>query len=1152
MKLSFFFSVAAVLCVSAATKTYSQTAKISLELRDVVVEDALEAIKQQCEFSFWYRTEEIDLNRKISINVKDQTINAVLDKVLTGQNLLYNIDNQYVIIYKSPVQPLQPLHVRAPASVPVTSVLIPAVPVSAAPITDEKKITVQQGIAITGTITDENGSPLPGVSISIKGTTRGVVTDFNGKYSITVPDKESVLIFSFLGYITQENMVGERIIMDVELYESVSEIEEVVVIGYGTQNKLTVTGAVSSMSTDDLLRSPVPNVGNMLVGQVTGLSSIQTTGFPGADDPELFVRGIGTLNATSSRPLMLVDGVERSFFQLDPNEIESISILKDASSTAVFGVQGANGVIIVTTKRGTEGAPKINVSLSTGTQVPLRLLDFANSYQYCVAKNEMLGYNYYTDEVMEKFKTQENPLLYPSNNWIKYMVKPFSWQTQNNINISGGSSIIKYFVSLGYFSQDGMLKKFSSDFHDNFKYNRYNYRTNFDINPTSSTRISISIGGMNATRIQPRHSDGIDSFFGSIYETLPMSGIGIVDGSPVSGNSRYYTGESGGGGSPFSSWYGNGTTYVSPNQMNFDISLKQGLDMILKGLSASTKYSYNSRYTHTKNRTYSVPTYTPWEIGMTPNWQDIDPDADPNEIVLVTSGSESIWGYSESFSGRSRDFYWEGALNYNRSFGNHQVSGLFLGNMKKEFYRTSNNNYPNVPYGKMGFVGRATYNYSEKYLFELNAGYNGSENFAKGRRFGFFPAVSAGWILSEENFMKSISFISFLKIRASVGKVGADNVGTDRFLYFPDGWNPNSGSYIFGNSRDYVTMNGARELKLGNPDVTWETAIKQNYAIDMSFFKSRLSVNLDRFFEKRKDILWDRGTIPAFVSVDVPRSNLGKVDNQGYEIAIKWRDQLGKNRQNSYWVGGNISYSRNVIVYMDEVRRDYEWNNRTGHRVGQEFGLVVERLYHPEDFPLELITDVVLAPGDVKYRDMNGDNMINASDETAIGYSRYPDYIFSFNAGFSFKGFDFSMLWQGATHVTKNLTARYRAPFGQLGNRSLLLYHYDNRYVSETLTPNATLPRLDQDMRSWNYQSVPTNSLWVSDASYLRLKNVEIGYRIPSAFSKRLGIQNLRIALTGSNLLTFDNLLFIDPEESGNNSEYPNIAVINLGISFTF
>jgi TonB-linked SusC/RagA family outer membrane protein len=526
---------------------------------------------------------------------------------------------------------------------------------------------------------------------------------------------------------------------------------------------------------------------------------------------------------------------------------------------------------------------------------------------------------------------------------------------------------------------------------------------------------------------------------------------------------------------------------------------------------------------------------------------------------MVPSGGYGIWGYDESFptasNQRRRRFYWEGAINYNQTFGNHEITGLVLGNLRKTFYlNPSRNNFPEIPTGSMGIVGRVTYNYLQKYLFEANAGYNGSENFAPGKRFGLFPSASAGWILSEEVFFKNnIEFVTFLKLRASIGKVGSDNVLTDRFLYFPDAWNPNVQGYVYGNSQSVVSEpRGARELRIGNPNVTWETAVKQNYGIDMTFFNSRLSVNLDRFFEKRRDILEEQKTIPAFVSVDMPRTNLGKVDNHGYEISMKWRNQIGANKQNSYWVGGNVSYARNKIVFKDEVPNNYEWNNETGHRVGQNFGYVFERLYRPEDFPLDLITDNELGPGDAKYSDLNTDDKIDASDITAIGYSRYPDYIFSFNAGFSYKGFDFSMLWQGATNVSRNLTGMYRTPFGQLGNRALLLYHFENRYVNERVTPNAKLPRFDQNMRAWNYQGEISNSLWVADASYIRLKNVEIGYRLPVAYLKRIGIQNMRVSLTGSNLLTIDNLLFIDPEESGNNSQYPNIATINFGVSFSF
>ncbi|MDR1154022.1 MAG: TonB-dependent receptor [Bacteroidales bacterium] len=1009
-----------------------------------------------------------------------------------------------------------------------------------------------QGITIRGTVTD-HGSSLPGVNVIVKGTATGTVTDVNGKYEINVPDAHAVLVFSFMGYTTVEIPVGEQREIGVELSEDTKNLEEVVIVGYGTAKKVTQTGAVSSVSTEELLRSPVPNVGNMLIGQVTGLSSIQTTGLPGADDPTILVRGIGTLNAVNARPLMLVDGVERSFFQLDPNEIESISVLKDASSTAVFGVQGANGVIIVTTKRGSEGAPRINVSLSAGMQVPLRVLDFVDSYDFCIAWNEMEGADVFPDDLMEKFKTQEDPLLYPSHNWIREIMKPFALQTQNNINISGGGNNIKYFASLGYFSQDGMFKKFDSEFHQNFTYNRYNYRTNFDIQATKSTKLKVSIGGVSGNRTEPRNTESQNAIatFRNIYMAIPYSAAGIIDGKLVVSNPRYVTSNVTSQQTPFSNWYGRGTAYTNNSEMNFDLELEQELDMIVSGLSASVKYSYNNRYTHTKNRTYAISFYTPWLIGHTNNWQDVDPNADPNEVVLVTNSEESIWGYNEGFSGQSRRFYVEGALNYNRTFGRHQVTGLFLGNMKKIFYQT-NNNYPNVPLGSLGFVGRATYNYSQKYLFELNVGYNGSENFAKGKRFGFFPAVSAGWVLSEENFMKTVPFVSFFKIRASIGKVGMDNVGNNRFLYLPDAWNPNDGNYLFGTGLNIQSLSGAHEKIIGNPDVTWETAVKQNYGIDMSFLNGRLSVNVDRFFEKRDNILWLRSTVPAYVSVNLPRGNIGKVDNQGYEISIKWKNRLGRNRQNTYWAGGNVSYSRNKIVYMDEIIYDYPWRQETGHRVGQNFGYVFERLYRPSDFPEALKYNDRLKPGDAKYTDLNEDNQIDASDVKNTGYSRYPDFVFSFNAGFSYKGFDVSMLWQAATHVSKNLSGYYRMPFNTTANRNLMLYQYENRYVSESLTPDATFPRFHKETRNWNYDQTVTNSFWVKDASYLRLKNAEIGYRISPDFLQKTGIKNFRIFLNGTNLLTFDNLIFIDPEETGTDTDYPNLAIINLGINFTF
>ena len=1104
---------------------YSQS--ISINVDSVELREVIKDIERQSDYRFFYSDGLSDLNRKVTARINAQSIHNVMSHLLAGTNLSYRLVNEYLVM----LAPKEAMH------------------------------DVQQGITVSGTVTDADG-PLPGVTVTIRGASHGTVTDGVGRFSITVPDAQSVLVFTFLGYRTQEFTVGNQTVFDVFMVEAIGELQELVVIGYGTANRLTVTGAVSTISTEDLLRSPVPNLGNMLVGQVTGLSAIQSTALPGADDPELFVRGIGTLNAANSRPLILVDGVERNFFQLDPNEIESISILKDASATAVFGVQGANGVIIVTTRRGADGPPRISVSLSGGMQIPLRVLDFVDSYNFCVAYNEMMGTDVFSDELMDKFRTQEEPLLYPSHNWIKEMLRPFALQTQNNINVSGGNEVVKYFASLGYFHQDGLLKEFQSDFHQNYGYSRYNYRTNFDINATPSTKLSVSLAGISGTRSEPRNQENPNSLtanFRNIYWGLPFSSAGIVDGKLVDANPQYVTSNINQMRSPFAYWYGRGIKDTSINEMTLDFSIEQGLDVILKGLSASIKYSYNSRYTHIKERTYNVPIYTPWEIGNTNNWQNVDPNADPTEVVLVTNADDTLWGYNESWGGRTRRFYWEGAIRYNQRFGKHTVTGLFLGNMKKTFYLDNDRyNYIHIPLGSLGFVGRATYNYSQKYLLELNAGYNGSENFAEGKRFGFFPAMSLGWVLSEEDFMKNnLSFISFLKIRSSIGMVGSDYVGQNRFLYLPDVWNPNTAgvnAYFFGVENNPQMFNGAQESAIGNPDVTWETAIKQNYAIDVNFLQNRLSISADRFFEKRRDILAQRNTVPEFVAVDLPVANIGKVDNQGFELSVKWQDRFGANRQqqNSYRLGFNVSYSRNKIVYMDEITYDNAWRQQTGRRVGQNFGYVFERLYEPADFPEALKYNANLKPGDAKYSDLNDDDEIDANDVRNIGFSRFPDYIFSFNAGFSYRGFDFSMLWQGATNVSRNLSALYRIPFGPAGNRNLMLHPYENRYVSESLTPNATYPRFAQETRAWNYDEAVTNSFWVRDASYLRLKNAEIGYSLNAQFLTKMGIQRMRLSLSGTNLLTFDRLIFIDPEETGNNPEYPNMAIINFGINFTF
>ena len=1097
---------------------------VSINADNTEIRQIIKNIEQQSDYRFFYTDGLTDLNRRVSMHFSSQSIDSIMSILLSDTQLGFRISNDKRVIL-------------APRE------------------------TMQQSNVITGTVTDKDG-PVPGVNVVVKGTSVGTATDIDGKYSITVSGKNPRLAFSFLGYLSQEIDVNGKKLIDVTLAEDLTELKEVVVVGYGTVNKVALTGAVSSIGTNDLLRNPIPNVGNMLVGQVSGISAIQKTGQPGADNAEIYVRGIGTLNASNARPLMLVDGVERDFFQLDPNEIESISVLKDASATAVFGVQGANGVIIVTTRRGQEGAPKISVTLTSGAQIPLRVMKMTNSYEYGLAYNEMVGSDFFDDATLQKFKDGSDPLLFPSHDWPSELIKKAAFQTQDNINISGGTKDVKYFASLGYLSQTGLFKQIGMN--SNFSYNRYNYRTNFDINASKTTKINVSLGGVAGSRQEPINTNGQQQTFRNIYWGAPFASAGIIDGKRIESNSRYVAGIPGVL-DPFSGWYGQGTLYYYTNQLNLDMAVDQDLKFILPGLSAKVKYSYDSSYDYQKGITYtSTPTYTPWRIGDTNGWQNVDPNADPNQIVLVKSADDpTLKWYVPPAPGinpkKSRQYYWEASLNYAKTFGRHQISVLALGNLKKRYYLDSSRyNYPDIPLGSMGLVGRVSYNFAQRYLLDFDMGYNGSENFAPNKRFGFFPAVSVGWVASEEKFMENVKFISFLKLRTSIGKVGSDYVALNRFLYLPDTWNSNAtgnNAPVFGSGTTATTYPSAIEGNVGNPDVTWETAVKQNYGLDISFFKGALSINTDVYFEKRRDILATRNNVPTFVAAKLPVANIGKVDNHGYEISIKWQDKISN--KGTYWIAPLVSFNRNKIVFMDEVPPNYPWMQKTGHPVGQYYGLIYEGLYKSSDFPDALRYRSDLAPGDMKFTNLNDDDAIDGNDVTAIGYSQYPEYTFSLSAGINYKGFDFSMMWQGATHVSKMYTALYRVPFTDSANRGLMYFAYHDRFVSEDLTPNATYPRLATATRDWNFSNTYANSYWVKDATYARLKNVEVGYTFNLAALKKMGLTKTRIYVNGTNLLTFDKLHYVDPEEDvgqTNNTRgvYPNLAVVNFGINLNF
>ena len=1004
----------------------------------------------------------------------------------------------------------------------------------------------QNTVKVTGTVKDTNGEPIIGANVMVVGSATGVITDIDGNFTLNVP-VGSKLQFSFIGYKEQVVPVKKGISLNIVLEEDAQMLGEVEVVAYGVQKKVSVTGAISSMRGDDLLKTPAGSISNILSGQVTGISSVQYSGEPGADAADIYVRGIATTN--NATPLIQVDGVERDFSQIDPNEIESVTILKDASATAVFGVRGANGVILITTKRGAEGKAKISFTTSAGVNVRTKELEFANSYQYASYVNMMRTNDgnepLYSDEQLAAFRDHTNPLLYPDINWIDYCMNKAAFQSQHNVSISGGTNNMRYFVSAGLFTQDGMFKQFNLTDDFNFDYKRYNYRANLDFDISKTTLLSVNIGGRVESKRTPESGEDQNQLFRKLYWAVPFASAGIVDGKYIKTNADYVTKP---GADGLESYYGKGFRNQTTNVLNLDLVLDQKLDFITKGLSIKLKGSYNSSYSTTKIASSSVATYTPV----------VD---DKGAITYKKSGSDSQTSYREGDYGKGRDWYMELALNYNRKFGNHSVTGLFLYNQSKRYYPGGTYDY--IPTGYVGLVGRVTYDWKTRYLAEFNVGYNGSENFNPENRYGFFPAGSIGWIVSEEPFFAPIKkVVNYFKVRATLGMVGNDNYAGQRFLYLP-------GSYGYGQNNDHNgpggffgqnignAKPGAWEATQSNPYAKWETAVKQNYGLDFNILNDHLSVSADYFIEKRRDILRTPDYLPGILGMTLPAINVNKVENKGFEIQAKWNDRIGTDFR--YWANFNISFARNKIVFMNEVEQNEPWMYQTGRRINSRsmykfWGFYDETadLRYQEEFGIPISDHgITLQPGDAVYVDLNKDGKLDGNDATRdIGFTDLPDYTAGLNLGFSWKNFDFSMQWTGAWTVDRMLS-EFRQPLGDTQNKGLLLYQYENTWRSSEDSYTAKFPRITATNRKNNFEK--GSDLYLINASYLRLKNIEIGYNFDFPFMRKLKLNSCRMYVNGYNLLTFTAFDWGDPESrQSDRPNYPLTRVFNIGLKLGF
>ena len=1028
-----------------------------------------------------------------------------------------------------------------------------------------------QNLRVEGKVLDERGEGLIGAGVVIQGTSNGTVTDLDGNFVLPSVPPGANLEISCIGYTTQVvSVTGGKITvtMDVDTHL----LEESVVIAYGQQNKVTITGAVSSVNGEGLLKAPVANVANALQGQLPGVSAIQASGMPGDDEPTIRIRGVGSLN--SAEPLVLVDGVERPFSQLDANEIESISVLKDASATAVFGVRGANGVILVTTKRGTTGKASVTASASSAMQTVSKFVDFTDSYTY----GQMWNYTAITDalpmsqwpgsvkvsdytpyantgirftqDVMEHFRTGDMPTTFPNTDWIDYIMKDSAWQEQANVNVSGGTERVRYFVSAGFLNQDSLLKTFSNDKNETFDYQRLNYRANLDIDVTKRSQLSITLGG----RMQDRNTmgGGEGFLFRYLQGATPYAGIGIDDqGRHVVADQNLV--------GPYdrdalSNYYNLGYVNESTNVLNFDIQYKLDLGFITKGLDFKVKASYNSDYTARKNRENGYGTGLTYIATIVDGQEVLRKD----NVTWPTPYNESKWG--------DRNWYTEASFDYARKFGEHNVTALVLYNQSKTYYPWDSDGsiYQSIPKGYVGLVGRITYDYATKYLLDVNLGYNGSENFAPGKRYGLFPSVSLGWIPSEEAWWSGMKkYIGYLKFRGSFGIVGNDNTNGARFLYLPGAWqfyqasmttDPYSRGANFGTSGNW--LQAARELTSGNPNVTWETAKKINVGMDAAFFRDRLHAYVDFFWEDRNHILVSNSsTLPAVTSLPSSYVNEGRVKNHGYEITLNWEDRIGDFR---YSISPNVSFARNKVIEMLEVEPMYPYLKHTGYPVGQPFAYELFEFYQPgteERYKAQYGVDmpdqnIDLKYGDCVFVDLNGDGIVDENDQHAVGFTSTPEYTFSLNASFNWKGLDFSMLWIGATNVSRELNGYFRDQFGSTNTSALTQWVADNSWTEDN--PNAILPRISFTNRVHNNSD---SKAWMIDSKYARLKNVEIGYtfnrRKDSAF-----FNYVRVYLSGQNLLTFSNFDGNDPEAPGSGLDYgvryPMTRIFNVGAQINF
>ena len=1115
----------------ASYNNYSQFKTLSVSMSNSTLREVLKTIEKSSQFVFFYLDDAVNLERKVSIDSKNKNIEEILSELFEGTSCTYRISDRQIFISG-----------KAPAS------------------TEQQ----QNKRKISGRVTDIKGEPLIGVNVTVDGDANGSITNMDGLYEIFVTKKSVVLKFTYIGFKTSEIRTNASTnIYDVTLEEQVNELEETVIVGYGTQRKISNIGAQSSMKMEDI-KTPSASLTTTLAGRLAGVVAVQRTGEPGKDAADIWIRGISTPNTSS--PLVLVDGVERSFNDIDPEDIESLTTLKDASATAVYGVRGANGVILIKTKPGKVGKPTVSADYYESFTRFTKMVDLADGITYMNAANEAMRNDgiatKYTEDQIRNTIAGKDPYLYPNVDWLKEIFNDWGHNRRVNVNVRGGSEKVAYYASVSYFNETGMTvtDKNIDTYDSKMKYSRYNFTTNLNIDVTPTTKVEIGAQGYLGEGNYPAISSA--DLYNAAMSISPVeypkmffvNGEAFVPGTSTNNNFN----------NPYSQATRRGYDNLTKNQIYSNLRVTQDLDMLTKGLKLTAMYAfdvYNEIHVH-QDRAESTYNFLDTSVPYDMNGQPI--------LQRIYEGS-NVLSYTQKTSGNKKT-YLEASLNYDRTFNDdHRVSALFLFNQQSKLLYPKGTLEDAIPYRMMGIAGRATYSWKDRYFAEFNIGYNGAENFSPKHRFGTFPAFGVGWVVSNEKFWQPLSkAVSFLKIRYTDGKVGNSEVSDRRFMYLDQMKENGDYGYKFGPNgtkwSGYETVNMA-------VDLIWEESRKQDLGIDLKLFNDDLSIVFDLFKERRENILLKREhSIPSFLgyNTSAPYGNIGIIENKGFDGTIEYNKRINKD-----WVialRGNVTFNKDKWIQGELPEQKYEWMNQYGHNINGVKGYVAEGLFTQAEIDdmarWESLSDAnkaitpkpfasqfgTVKAGDIKYKDLNNDGQIDAYDQTYISRGDVPTTVYGFGFTVGWKDLTVGMMFQGVAGAERVLNGSSVNPFNGGGGSGNLYSNIGDRWTEENPDQNAFYPRLSYGSETTsNINNFQKSTWWVRNMNFLRLKTLQISYNLPKPWVNKVHLKNAAVYVMGTNLFTLSRFKLWDPElNTDNGASYPNTTSYSVGINFTF